>query len=117
MFLANENFPRPGILLLRNHGYEVKSIPENEPGSSDQEVLKITNNLGLIILTFDKDYGELIFRYAPEKTRQLIFREKGNDPLFAGQMLINLLTSADLKLENSFTVTEELNIRQRFYKK
>ncbi len=32
MFLANENFPRPGIVLLRESNFVVKSIQEEFPG-------------------------------------------------------------------------------------
>jgi predicted nuclease of predicted toxin-antitoxin system len=63
MFLANENFPVPSIDLLRNNDYGVRSIQEASPGISDEEVLNIAVNDNFIILTFDKDYGDLIFRY------------------------------------------------------
>ena len=64
MFLANENIPRPSILFLREMGYAVKSIQEDRQGVSDEEVLQIAIDEHLIMLTFDRDYGELIFRYA-----------------------------------------------------
>ena len=41
MFLANENFPRPSILLLRELGYKIISIQETHQGISDSEVLRI----------------------------------------------------------------------------
>ncbi|MFN4285668.1 MAG: DUF5615 family PIN-like protein [Lacibacter sp.] len=40
MFLANENFPRPSILLLRENGIVVESIQEQLPGISDEDVIK-----------------------------------------------------------------------------
>ena len=51
MFLANENFPRPSTIILRENGFSVKSIQEDSPGISDQEVIKIALNSNLIILT------------------------------------------------------------------
>lgn len=41
MFLANENFPKPSIKLLRDNGFEVKSIQEEFPGISGEAVMKI----------------------------------------------------------------------------
>ena len=118
MFLANENFPRPSTLILREHGLEVKSIQEDNPGISDEEVMNIALKLNLIILTFDSDYGELIFRYSKDNPPAVIFfREKGNTPEFAGLSLISLLGNSEIILSNSFTVIEANNIRQRFYKK
>ncbi len=70
MFLANENFPKPSPLLLREKGFVVKSIQEDFPGISDPEVMKITTRENLIILTFDSDYGELIFKYAKEGRKE-----------------------------------------------
>lgn len=118
MFLANENFPRPSIELLRKKGFGVKSIQEEFSGISDEMVIDIALKTDLIILTFDRDYGEIIFRYKINNPPTVIyFREKGRDPLFAGDLLLTLLSDSQITLANSFTVVEENNIRQRFYKK
>lgn len=117
MFLANENFPRPSTLILRDNGFIIKSIQEDHAGISDFEVIKIALDLNLIILTFDSDYGELIFKYAKENPPSVVFfREKGNNPAFAAVSLLNLLNSTTIKLSDAFTVIESNNIRQRFYK-
>jgi predicted nuclease of predicted toxin-antitoxin system len=118
MFLANENFPRPSTIILRENGFAVKSIQEDASGIEDQEVMQIALDLNLIILTFDSDYGELIFKYAKDNPPSVVFfREKGNNPAFAASSLISLLANADISLSGAFTVIEPNNIRQRFYKK
>lgn len=61
-FLANENFPLPSIILLRQGGYDVASMTEDSPGMEDSEVLTRASDEQRIILTFDRDYGELIYR-------------------------------------------------------
>ena len=61
--LANENFPRTSVLLLRELNYDVTSIGEDNSGISDKAVMKIAENEQRIILTFDRDYGELIYRH------------------------------------------------------
>jgi predicted nuclease of predicted toxin-antitoxin system len=117
MFLANENFPKPSTLFLRSKGFDVKSIQEESPGISDPEVIDIARQDSRIILTFDSDYGELIFRYAKEAPPAVIFfREKGNTPLFAGEVLAHLLAQQKMIFVNAFTVIEVDSIRQRFYK-
>ncbi len=104
-FLANENFPRPSTILIRNKGFDIKSIQEDTPGISDEEVIKIANELDLIILTFDKDYGEIIFKYAKDNPPSVVFfREKGNTPDFAALTLLNLLEKSNLSLIGAFTV-------------
>jgi predicted nuclease of predicted toxin-antitoxin system len=85
MFLPNENFPRLSTLLLRKNGFVVKSIQEETPGISDEEVIEIALKLNLIILTYDSDYGELIFKYSKDNPLPVVFfREKGIVPEFSG---------------------------------
>jgi len=79
MFLANENFPRPSILFLRTQAFKVESIQEDFPGISDDKLLALAIQKNLIILTFDKDYRELIFRYSPEKSSR--------DNIFPGERI------------------------------
>ena len=57
MFLGNENFPRPGILFLREQGHTIFSIQELYPGWSDREVLQKASSENLVILTFDRREG------------------------------------------------------------
>lgn len=118
MFLANENFPRPSTVLLREAGIIVHSIQEDFPGISDKQVLEKASKGNQIILTFDKDYGELIFRHQiKEPPAVIFFREKGNSPLHAGKVLLSLIQTNELHFKNTFTVIEKENIRQRLYDK
>lgn len=116
IFLANENFPRPITIFLREKGFAIECIQEDSPGITDEEVIKIAQEHNLIILTFDKDYGELIFKYAKDKPPSVVFfREKGNTPDFAALTLFNLVVENDISLIGAFTVVEDKSIRQRFY--
>ncbi|CAN5856045.1 hypothetical protein BH24BAC1_BH24BAC1_27040 [soil metagenome] len=112
IFLANENFPYPSIRILRENGFTVISISEDK-GISDEEVLKKAVEEKLVILTFDRDYGELIFRFQKEKPPAVVyFRVKGKTPRDAADKLISFIHEG-LAVENYFTVVEETGIRQR----
>jgi predicted nuclease of predicted toxin-antitoxin system len=115
-FLANENFPKPSIQLLLNKGYDVFSISEMLSGISDIEVISYASKKNQIILTFDKDYGEIIFKSKIVNPVSVIFfRFKGSDPFEAGSILLDLLQNKKMAFENSFTVIEKDSIRQRKY--
>ncbi len=115
-FLANENFPFPSIQLIRQAGFEVNSISEENFGITDFEVLDIASQNEQIILTFDKDYGEIIFKHKPLNPPAVVFfRFKGNSPSEAGLLLLNLILKEKIILEGCFTVVEEESIRQRIY--
>jgi predicted nuclease of predicted toxin-antitoxin system len=62
-FLANENFPLASIQLLRRAGHLIVSIIQEAPGSKDQDILARAHAENLVIITFDRDYGEMIFRH------------------------------------------------------
>ncbi len=61
-FLADENFPRPALVALREAGFDVAWVSEDSPGVADEAVLNLANEQSRTLLTFDKDFGELAFR-------------------------------------------------------
>ena len=62
IFLDDENIPRGSILFLRQHGYTVLSIIEDFRGVNDILVLRFAVENNCVLLTFDKDFGTLIFK-------------------------------------------------------
>ena len=93
-----------------------KSVAKDFSGITDNKVIDIALNENRIILTFDKDYGELIFRLSLQKPPAVVFyRFKGTSPDFAGELLLKLIEENQISLDNTFTVIEQNNIRQRKY--
>jgi len=60
--LADENFPGLAVAALRQQGHDVRWVRTEAPGMSDAEVLTWAVSEGRTIVTFDKDFGELVFR-------------------------------------------------------
>jgi predicted nuclease of predicted toxin-antitoxin system len=60
--LADENLDRLIVERLRRDGYEVLYVAEVEPRITDNEVLQRANDLEALLLTADKDFGELVFQ-------------------------------------------------------
>ncbi len=60
--LANENFPADAVDALRARGHDVAWIRTDAPGSRDETILARAQSEDRIIVTFDKDFGELAFR-------------------------------------------------------
>lgn len=60
--LANENFPAPAIRKLRAAGIDVVAVREAMPSASDKEVMACARREQRWIVTFDKDYGDLVFQ-------------------------------------------------------
>lgn len=66
-WLANENFPAPSVAVLRAAGHDVLFIAESHASVDDTEVLALARKEGRWLVTFDRDYGELLYarNYAP----------------------------------------------------
>jgi predicted nuclease of predicted toxin-antitoxin system len=60
--LANENFPLEAVQALRLAGHDAAWIREDAPGSPDDAVLSRAARERRLLLTFDKDFGALVFR-------------------------------------------------------
>lgn len=59
--LANENIPRVIVEGLRVAGHDVAWIRDDAPGASDAAIIRRAKAETRLILTFDKDFGELAF--------------------------------------------------------
>jgi predicted nuclease of predicted toxin-antitoxin system len=60
-FLANENVPGDVVEAARQAGYDLAWIAESSPGANHETVLAIAVADGRVLLTFDKDFGEIAF--------------------------------------------------------
>lgn len=60
--LADENVPRETIEALRSGNHDVVWALTDAPGSSDENVLARASAEQRLLITLDKDFGELAFR-------------------------------------------------------
>jgi predicted nuclease of predicted toxin-antitoxin system len=94
--LANENFPRPALLALRAAGVAVESVAERMPAASDTQVLAHAAQHGLWLVTFDRDYGELVFARAAACPPAIVYLRQGTySPAWAAEAVLSLLAQPD----------------------
>ena len=74
MIIADENVEKYWIDLLRNLNYMVYSIREEHSGISDTEVISVVKGKKGILLTEDKDFGELVFAHSFRDISIIFFR-------------------------------------------
>lgn len=60
--LCDEGVDQQIVEKLRSQEHDVTYIAEVAPGASDDDVFTRANEMGAILLTTDKDFGELVFR-------------------------------------------------------
>ena len=112
-FLANENFPRLAVEALRLQGHDVLWARTDMPGTSDERILQRAQVEERIVLTFDKDFGELAFRHGLAAACGIVlFRFVIPSPESATQRIASVLASRS-DWQGHFAVVEESRIRIR----
>jgi predicted nuclease of predicted toxin-antitoxin system len=113
-FLANENFPAASVQHLRQSGHDVLYVSENFPSVEDEVVLRWARDEQRFMLTFDRDYGELIFKHQlPVPLGVIYLRFDPATPLEPAEMLLRLLQLPAMEWSGRFTVLTRDQIRQR----
>lgn len=109
--LANENVAGEAVSALRERGHDVAWVREDAPGSSDTVVLSRAQAEGRIVVTFDKDFGELAFGFGlPASSGIVLFRIVIPSALRAAELVVAALeTRADWA--GHFAVVEEHRVR------
>lgn len=115
-FLANENVPFSSIIYLKSKGHDIKAIGIDDPSISDEQVMNIAINENRTIITYDSDYGELIFRYNYKPKAGVIFiRVQPIEPLETAKIIEDLLSKRNISFEHTLTVIDTNSIRQKKY--
>lgn len=95
--LANENFPASSVALLRRVGHDVLFAAESMARASDSEVMARAVSEGRWILTFDRDYGELVFaRKLPPPPAVVYFRLTHYAFTLPAELLLDLMARHDV---------------------
>ena len=112
-FLADENFPRPALLELRQAGFDVRSIAETDTGALDDEVLKTSVSSSRTLLTFDKDFGELAYRLGmPAQCGVILFRITPKSPEEIAAFILSVIKSQQV-WSGYFSVVTRERVRMR----
>lgn len=112
-FLTDENMPRGVIRHLRETGHDVLAAREELRGANDAVILARPQSEVRILLTQDKDFGELAFRFGlPSGCGVVLFRLSGRQPADDEHRIVESL-GIRTDWAGSFSVVEEGRIRMR----
>jgi len=109
-FLADENVPLGIVEGLRHRGHDVLWVRTHSPGLADKDVLHFAVEQERVVLTFDKDFGELVFREYATARGIVLLRLILGSPSATADYVVDILDRRD-DWEGHFTVIERDRIR------
>lgn len=112
-FVCDEGVERQIPTLLRERGHNVWYVAEIDPGISDTEVLSLCREQEAILVTPDKDFGELVFRKGETNYGVVLLRLAGTAPEGKARLLAAFITKHGERIRGSFSVVEAGRTRIR----
>lgn len=109
-FLVDESTgKRLANLLAKTH--DVVFVGDEFAGATDEEILEMAQKQKRILITDDKDFGELVFRLERPSFGVILFRTSSSVPEARLELLKKVFARA--KLRGKFVVVTETEIRIR----
>ena len=112
-FLADENVERPIVEALRKLGYDILYMSEIATRTIDEQLLMQANRESRILLTNDKDFGELVYLQRKNTGGVLLMRFGNASTSTKVQYMISLIKTYGDQLEGHFAVVTEKKVRLR----
>ena len=113
-FAADESVDRQIVERLRQDGHTISYFAEMGPGIPDKDVLLLADQQSAILLTADKDFGELVFRQALVARGVLLIRLAGLSQLRKAELVSSAIKNHATEIPNAFSVVARGAIRIRY---
>lgn len=111
--VADESVDRQIVSALRGEGHQVFYIAEESPGIDDERVLQRSRDATALLLTADKDFGELIFRQRLLHSGVLLIRLAGLDSEAKAMFTSNAIELHGNEMKLGFAVLSPTGLRLR----
>jgi predicted nuclease of predicted toxin-antitoxin system len=111
--VADEAVDHQIVESLRKDGHKVLSIVELKPGISDDEVLVYANNNKSVLITSDRDFGELVYRMKRVHFGIILIRLAGINSLQKAELVSATINEYNENLLFAFTVISNNTVRIR----
>ena len=112
-FLADESVDRQIVDRLRQDGHVVRYVAEMDPGIPDDAVLNMSNQAEALLVTADKDFGELVYRQKRLSSGVILIRLEGLSPEGKAEIVAAAVRQHAAELTVAFTVIAPGAVRIR----
>jgi predicted nuclease of predicted toxin-antitoxin system len=112
-FLADENVETDVVDRLNSLGYLAVRTSALSPGRPDTAVLQAASQAGQVLITSDKDFGELVFRRHHRSAGVILLRLPGRSPDYKARLVADTVQRYGGELLGAFVVIGLRTIRLR----
>lgn len=109
--VADESGDLAVVVRLREDGHEVLAVSESTPGVPDDVVLSLA--AGSLLLTADKDFGDLIFRQRLAHSGVLLIRLAGLSASEKANLASRAIQDHGAEIALGFAVLSSRSLRIR----
>jgi predicted nuclease of predicted toxin-antitoxin system len=111
--LADESVDQPIVERLRQDGHDVVYVAELSPSVSDDDVLRQANLRSSLLVTGDKDFGELIYRQRRLHGGVVLIRLFGLSADVKANIVADAFRDRGGEMNGAFTVISPGTVRIR----
>jgi predicted nuclease of predicted toxin-antitoxin system len=110
-FVADESCAGPVIRALRTAGHDVVAIAEVAKGATDEAVLDRALNEKRVLITEDRDFGELVYARGRPSTGVILVRFQSLARRAKPATVVDAVAKLGARLQDAFTVIEPGRVR------
>lgn len=112
-FLVDVGVGRNVEKYLETHGYDTKSVRDINPCMLDKDIIAVAALEGRMVITMDKDFGELVYHSSMKHCGVLLLRLEDATGLEKQKVVDHILLNYSDKIENHFCVFQNDKFRIR----
>jgi predicted nuclease of predicted toxin-antitoxin system len=112
-FVADESVDGNVVRALRSAGHEVMYIADEMSSTNDPDVLAFAVGRNEVLLTEDKDFGEIVHNRRHQHAGVVLMRMNAMPPLDRVARTLMVISVHEARLKNAFTVISARRVRVR----
>ena len=110
-FVADESCAGPVIRAMRKAGHDVIAIAEIAQGATDEVVLDLALKQRRVLITEDRDFGELVYAHGLRSAGVMLVRFPNQARSSKATTVVAAVAALGSRLEQAFTVVEPGRVR------
>lgn len=111
LFLADESCDFAVVRALRSAGYDVTAITESAPQTQDVDVIALAAREGRVLITEDKDFGQLVYAELRESSGVILVRFPASERSALPEAMLETVRELGDRLVGIFVVLTPRRVR------